>query len=114
MKITDGRGVDVFFEMSGAPPSFEEGFKVLRPGGTAVLFGLPSKNVEFDVANWIVFKDAQVRGVFGRRLWSTWYKTAEVLKAREVDLSKVDRKSTRLNSSHVSISYAVFCLKKKI
>ena len=26
---------------------------------------------------------------------------------------KVDRKSTRLNSSHVVISYAVFCLKKK-
>src|SRR5690242_21408667 len=25
-----------------------------------------------------------------------------------------DRKSTRLNSSHMSISYAVFCLKKKI
>src|SRR5699024_2527579 len=29
-------------------------------------------------------------------------------------LSSEDRKSTRLNSSHVSISYAVFCLKKKI
>src|SRR5690242_20889930 len=27
--------------------------------------------------------------------------------------SRVDRKSTRLNSSHMSISYAVFCLKKK-
>src|SRR5690606_40996142 len=26
----------------------------------------------------------------------------------------IDRKSTRLNSSHVKISYAVFCLKKKI
>src|SRR5690242_20734495 len=26
---------------------------------------------------------------------------------------RVDRKSTRLNSSHMSISYAVFCLKKK-
>src|SRR5690349_22879426 len=26
---------------------------------------------------------------------------------------KIDRKSTRLNSSHVEISYAVFCLKKK-
>src|SRR5207253_10963052 len=26
---------------------------------------------------------------------------------------QVDRKSTRLNSSHVAISYAVFCLKKK-
>src|SRR5207245_7410170 len=32
---------------------------------------------------------------------------AEALKAR------IDRKSTRLNSSHGSISYAVFCLKKK-
>src|SRR5439155_17097239 len=27
--------------------------------------------------------------------------------------SRADRKSTRLNSSHVAISYAVFCLKKK-
>src|SRR5437773_7068380 len=26
---------------------------------------------------------------------------------------RVDRKSTRLNSSHITISYAVFCLKKK-
>src|SRR5438067_10736066 len=30
-----------------------------------------------------------------------------------VQRAVVDRKSTRLNSSHVSISYAVFCLKKK-
>src|SRR5690606_40001604 len=30
-----------------------------------------------------------------------------------IDLAKADRKSTRLNSSHVKISYAVFCLKKK-
>src|SRR5690554_1123471 len=29
-------------------------------------------------------------------------------------LERVDRKSTRLNSSHVRTSYAVFCLKKKI
>src|SRR5438477_1411011 len=29
------------------------------------------------------------------------------------DLESGDRKSTRLNSSHMSISYAVFCLKKK-
>src|SRR3712207_8591009 len=27
---------------------------------------------------------------------------------------RIDRKSTRLNSSHANISYAVFCLKKKI
>src|SRR5207249_5662063 len=33
---------------------------------------------------------------------------------RGITAQKLDRKSTRLNSSHVSISYAVFCLKKKI
>src|SRR5256885_9116048 len=32
---------------------------------------------------------------------------------RPVPPSDVDRKSTRLNSSHLVISYAVFCLKKK-
>src|SRR5690554_7420163 len=31
----------------------------------------------------------------------------------EAALLSIDRKSTRLNSSHVRISYAVFCLKKK-
>src|SRR3712207_7443935 len=31
----------------------------------------------------------------------------------ELVLDLVDRKSTRLNSSHANISYAVFCLKKK-
>src|SRR5690606_41844054 len=30
-----------------------------------------------------------------------------------LDFNHTDRKSTRLNSSHVKISYAVFCLKKK-
>src|SRR3712207_8309087 len=40
----------------------------------------------------------------GERSW-------EVLMSRSRQL--VDRKSTRLNSSHANISYAVFCLKKK-
>src|SRR5207249_9167837 len=32
---------------------------------------------------------------------------------KSIATTRGDRKSTRLNSSHVSISYAVFCLKKK-
>src|SRR5438874_4619880 len=43
---------------------------------------------------------------------------AAVDERRAVDITRkcglvIDRKSTRLNSSHVEISYAVFCLKKK-
>src|SRR5690625_5940015 len=37
--------------------------------------------------------------------------TTSEVKSRETE--QADRKSTRLNSSHVAISYAVFCLKKK-
>src|SRR5436309_9979017 len=35
------------------------------------------------------------------------------LRAPRIPVAAEDRKSTRLNSSHVKISYAVFCLKKK-
>src|SRR5690606_8463150 len=38
----------------------------------------------------------------------------ETVKGYEHEMVRLDRKSTRLNSSHVKISYAVFCLKKKI
>src|SRR5690625_4775482 len=46
----------------------------------------------------------------------TFYTTFEEIKDRRFDgmIITGDRKSTRLNSSHVAISYAVFCLKKKI
>src|SRR5258705_6569983 len=36
-----------------------------------------------------------------------------IRRARHPELHTKDRKSTRLNSSHLGISYAVFCLKKK-
>src|SRR5207253_6432839 len=39
------------------------------------------------------------------------YEAAFIVKLS--DAESEDRKSTRLNSSHVAISYAVFCLKKK-
>src|SRR5699024_11256876 len=42
------------------------------------------------------------------------FKHKEDVRSTLISVENVDRKSTRLNSSHVSISYAVFCLKKKI
>src|SRR5690554_7218216 len=54
--------------------------------------------------------------VFPARLFGNKEKTGariEVFLLRELNEEQRDRKSTRLNSSHVRISYAVFCLKKK-
>src|SRR3712207_7935952 len=42
-----------------------------------------------------------------------WYIEHRTWRVDAVILWRTDRKSTRLNSSHANISYAVFCLKKK-
>src|SRR2546426_7368944 len=55
--------------------------------------------------------------LFRSRGWLVWYKPrAGLTPARDQSRRPPggrDRKSTRLNSSHLVISYAVFCLKKK-
>src|SRR5256885_7247601 len=50
----------------------------------------------------------------GNRTRTRKVKVREALKLlTDEEAGKLDRKSTRLNSSHLVISYAVFCLKKK-
>src|SRR5205814_10221008 len=51
-------------------------------------------------------KNTDVR--FGEFKWSIYARSVQYL-----TYTLKDRKSTRLNSSHLGISYAVFCLKKK-
>src|SRR3712207_8473570 len=48
----------------------------------------------------------------GIPLWCIYPKILETLMHRDPCITVLDRKSTRLNSSHANISYAVFCLKK--
>src|SRR5947209_15651074 len=58
-----------------------------------------------------IFKEKVIARLPGRRaLGHTRYSTAG---SSVVANAQPDRKSTRLNSSHANISYAVFCLKKK-
>src|SRR5699024_11710889 len=79
--------------------------------------------VYFDLENYpfyqsakaIIEKEDKPKGVFRYRR-KVKEGTGEKLFASDIYMLASllgDRKSTRLNSSHVSISYAVFCLKKK-
>src|SRR5690606_41959288 len=67
-------------------------------------------------AQWQVSRPVCIGQEFGRRLAPAPPLQPGPHRAREqrhVGHAWQDRKSTRLNSSHVKISYAVFCLKKK-
>src|SRR3712207_7976052 len=56
--------------------------------------------------------DAYVRGIVVNA-HVTWWRRFKRRAPDRWDVGCSDRKSTRLNSSHANISYAVFCLKKK-
>jgi threonine 3-dehydrogenase len=84
---TDGEGVDVLLEMSGAPPAIDQGFRLLKPGGDVALLGVAPGPFEFDWNHHIVFKAARVLGISGRRLWQTWYQARGLIRSGAVDLS---------------------------
>src|SRR5437868_7814144 len=84
-----------------------------------VAFGLAPAIVAYQ---WGVVRIAEYGHFWGRFGWLAcfFYAVTAALRlarfnarAASADKRYLDRKSTRLNSSHVSISYAVFCLKKK-
>src|SRR3712207_8770632 len=59
--------------------------------------------------SFVTHASAPADQILSEHLRQTDPETARLLK----DIYDRDRKSTRLNSSHANISYAVFCLKKK-
>lgn len=86
---TGGNGVDVLLEMSGHPSAIQQGFRLLRMGGRASLLGIPSKPVEIDLANAVIFKGATVHGINGRKMYETWFQAEALIRDRSVDLSPV-------------------------
>src|SRR5690625_1030139 len=61
----------------------------------------------------IVIVFLAVMSITGTMISGQNYSDNSLLDANQSPSLEQDRKSTRLNSSHVAISYAVFCLKKK-
>src|SRR5699024_12357986 len=80
------------------------GVVVEKPGLAGLAQGRPDDRVHLVDASWVGRCPCRLAcGLSPCRLETS----------PELALVRADRKSTRLNSSHVSISYAVFCLKKK-
>lgn len=86
VEANGGYGIDVVLEMSGAPAAITTAFRVVRNGGTVILFGIPERPVEIDVAENMIFKNLTVLAMNGRRIFDTWYKTRWLLESGVVDL----------------------------
>jgi threonine 3-dehydrogenase len=71
----------VLLEFSGSADGLRTGLAGLRNGGFAALLGLPGRPVELDLTNQVIFKGVHLQGIFGRRLWETWYEATALLAA---------------------------------
>ncbi|MBO1903235.1 alcohol dehydrogenase catalytic domain-containing protein [Leucobacter weissii] len=80
-------GVDVAFEVSAAPSALPTLLESVRREGDVVTIGHPSSAVPIDIAAHINKKGITLRGVFGRRLWSTWEGLSQMLESGRLDLS---------------------------
>jgi threonine 3-dehydrogenase len=72
--------------MSGSPIAIADSFRIASNGGRVILFGIPARPVEIDVAEALIFKNLDVSAVSGRQVWETWYRTQWLLESGAVDL----------------------------
>ena len=78
-------GFDVGLEMSGSGSALNQMLSNMRNGGKIALLGILSENANIDV-NEVIFKSLTLTGIYGRRMFETWYKMSAMIGAG-LDLS---------------------------
>ncbi|MBE0478709.1 alcohol dehydrogenase catalytic domain-containing protein [Candidatus Aerophobetes bacterium] len=84
-----GRGAGLVIDASGSAGAMKDAFSYLRPGGKFVILGQTDAPLPLNPSLDIVFKEAQVTGLFGRKIWDTWEKTEKLLLAGKIDPAPV-------------------------
>jgi len=87
IEITKGIGVDAFIDASGNNRAIVSGFESLRKGGMAALIGLPSKPLEIELVSKVIFKEARIVGIHGRKMNESW---TTMLNLLDMDLLNID------------------------
>ncbi len=73
------RGVDVVLELSGHNAAYRDAFACIRTGGEMSLLGLPHGDVAVNFSRDVVFKGLTVRGITGRKIFTTWLEMLALL-----------------------------------
>jgi len=80
-----GRGVGVVIDASGNAEAMKEAFTYLRVGGRFVILGQTDGPLPINPSRDVVFKEAEIIGLFGRRIWDTWDKTERILLSKKIN-----------------------------
>ena len=80
-------GFDVGLEVSGNPSAFKDMLSHMYHGGNVALLGLLPESTQI---NWdeIIFKGLNIKGIYGREMYETWYKMTQMLRSG-LDISNV-------------------------
>lgn len=90
LKITKNRlGADALIESSGAASAYKTIFKMIRLEGRIVTVGHPGGPVSVNWTQDVNLKGASIKGVFGRRIWSTWLHLTSLMANKKVNLLDV-------------------------
>jgi len=78
LRMTEG--FDVGLEMSGQPQAFIDMLAAMNYGGNVSYMGIPT--TDFAI-NWqqVVFKSLNIKGIYGRLMFETWYKGISMLQS---------------------------------
>lgn len=81
-------GFDVGLEMSGVSAALHDMISTMNNGGNIALLGIPASESAPIDWNDIVFKGLTLKGIYGRRMFETWYKMLAMLQTG-LDVSPV-------------------------
>ena len=80
-------GFDVGLEMSGSPAGLSDMIHNMKHGGKIALLGLQGTETKVDLET-VIFNGLNIRGIYGRKVWDTWYKMSTMLQAG-LDISPI-------------------------
>lgn len=89
LDLTNGAGIDVVCEMSGNGHALNQALEYLKLGGHLSILGVPTKKVEIDVTNHIVFKGITIHGITGRRMYDTWFQVKGLIQSGKLHLNDI-------------------------
>lgn len=86
---TNEVGADIIIDSSGNVPAIVQSFKFLRKGGGIILASLPSEKAAIDLSVDVVFKEAKIIGIHGRRMDDTWTKMRNLINNSKLNVTEI-------------------------